>query len=105
MAFDSTVYTVQSFEIDKVQYLQLPAIILNGSDSTVINTPLDSIFLTELAPFVSDSTSLKKNLAYQNVNTQFNYPLLYYVLGGLILLTIILLLIFGKRIIKCDQTK
>ncbi|WP_421762863.1 hypothetical protein [Ekhidna sp.] len=100
MAFDSTVYTVQSFEIDKVQYLQLPAIILNGSDSTVINTPLDSIFLTELAPFVSDSTSLKKNLAYQNVNTQFNYPLLYYVLGGLILLTIILLLIFGKRIIK-----
>lgn len=100
LAFDSTVYTIQSFEIDKIQYLKLPAIILNGIDSTIINTPLDSIFLTELAPMVSDTTKLKTNLAYQLVDTQFNYPLMYYVLGGLTLLIIILLLIFGKRIIK-----
>lgn len=99
-AFDSTVYTIQSFEIDKIQYLQLPAIILNGEDSTVIATQKDSIFLTELAPVVSDSTTLRKNLIYQNVARQFNYPLLYYILGGLILMTITLLLIFGKRIIK-----
>lgn len=100
LAFDSTVYTIQSFEIDKIQYLKLPAIILNGIDSTIINTPLDSIFLTELAPMVSDTTKLKTNLEYQLVDTQFNYPLMYYVLGGLTLLIIILLLIFGKRIIK-----
>ena len=100
LAFDSTVYTVQSFEIDRVQYLKLPAVILNGSDSTVIETPLDSIFLTELAPVVTDSTKLKTNLDYQAVNRQFNYPLMYYILGGLILLIIILLLIFGKRILK-----
>lgn len=100
LAFDSTVYTIQSFEIDKVQYLKLSAIILKGNDSTTIETPLDSIFLTELAPFVSDSTKLKTNLDYQLVDRQFNYPLMYYILGGLILLLIVLLLIFGKRIIK-----
>lgn len=100
LAFDSTIYTIQSYEIDKIQFLKLPAIILSGTDSTVIQTPLDSIFLTELAPMVSDSTKLKENLAYQNVDTQFNYPLMYYILGGFILLTIILLLIFGKRILK-----
>ncbi|MEP1032772.1 hypothetical protein [Ekhidna sp.] len=100
LAYDSTVYTIQSFEIEKIQYLKLPAVILNGSDSTVIETPLDSIFLTELAPIVSDTTSLKTNLDYQLVDTQFNFPLMYYVLGGFILLTIILLLIFGKKIIK-----
>ncbi|WP_420318292.1 hypothetical protein [Ekhidna sp.] len=100
LAFDTTVYTIQSFEIDKVQYLKLPAVILSSGDSSVIETPLDSIYLTELAPVVSDSTKLKTNLDYQAVNRQFNYPLMYYIIGGLILLVIILLLIFGKRIIK-----
>ncbi|MEO1255342.1 MAG: hypothetical protein AAFY41_10715, partial [Bacteroidota bacterium] len=37
---------------------------------------------------------------YQKVRTDFNYPLFYYVLGGLILVVIVLLLIFGKRILK-----
>ena len=100
LAFDSTIYIIQSYEIDKVQYFQLPAAVLNGADSTVYQSDLDSIFLTELAPFVSDSTKLRKNLAFQNVNRQFNYPLMYYILGGLLLLAVVLLLIFGKRIIK-----
>jgi hypothetical protein len=100
LAYDSTVYTIQSYEIDRVQYLKLPAVVLNVGDSIIIHTPLDSIFLTELAPIVSDSTKLKTNLDYQLVDTQFNYPLMYYIIGGLILVTIILLLIFGKRIIK-----
>lgn len=100
LAYDSTIYTIQSYEIDKIQYLKLPAIILNGADSTKLETPLDSIFLTELALNVSDTTALKTNLDYQLVGTQFNYPLMYYVIGGLILLIIILLLIFGRKIIK-----
>ncbi len=45
LAYDSTVYTLQSFEIDKVQYLKLPAIILNEGDSTIIETRLDSIYV------------------------------------------------------------
>ncbi|MEO9481813.1 MAG: hypothetical protein ABJG47_00115 [Ekhidna sp.] len=100
LAYDSTIYTLQSFEIDKVQYLKLPATILTGGDSTIIETSLDSIFLTELAPVVTDTTTLKTNLDYQLVDTEFNYPLMYYILGGVIILTIVLLLIFGKRIIK-----
>ena len=99
LAFDSTVYRLQSFEIDPIQYLQINAIII-GADSAVFQTPRDSIFLTELAPVVTDTTQLKTNLNFQAVNTQFNYPLLYYVVGGLLVLILILLLIFGKRIIK-----
>ncbi len=100
LIFDSTIYFVQSFEIDLVQYMQLPATVLHGKDSTIIKSPLDSIYLTELVPVVSDSTKLKTNLNYQAVNTQFNYPLLYYILGGLLLITIILGIVFGKKIIK-----
>lgn len=100
LAYDSTVYTIQSYEIDLVQYLQLPTVILNGEDSTVINTPLDSIFFTELAPMVSDTTQLIANTNYSLVGTQFNYPLFYYLIGGLVLISIVLLLIFGKKIIR-----
>lgn len=100
LAYDSTVYTIQSFEIDKVQYLKLPAFILHAEDSTLLETDLDSIYLTELAPIVSDSTRLKENLAYQSVATAFNYPLLYYILGGLAIIVIVLLIIFGKRIMR-----
>ena len=100
IAYDSTVYTIQSYEIDIVQFLQLRAIILNKEDSTVFTTPKDSIFLMELAPVVSDTTKLKTNLDYQAVNRQFNFPLMYYILGGLAIITIALLLIFGKKIIK-----
>lgn len=100
LAFDSTVYGIQSFEIDKVQYLKLPAIILKGTDSVKFSTPTDSISLTELAPIVTDTTQLKTNLDYLTVERQFNYPLLYYVVGGFVILTLILLLIFGRKIIK-----
>ncbi|MEM6737477.1 MAG: hypothetical protein AAGC64_10105, partial [Bacteroidota bacterium] len=99
LAFDSTVYTLQSFEIAPIQYLQLAAIILE-EDSTVFQTPLDSIFLTELALVVTDTTKLKTNLNYQAVTREFNYPLLYYILVGLAVLILILSLILGKRIIR-----
>ena len=104
-AFDSTVYTLQSFEIDPIQYLQLPAIILSKEDSISFATPLDSIYLTELAPVVTDTTKLKTNLAYQAVDRQFNYPLMYYIAGGLVLIAVVLLLIFGKKIVKYLKVK
>lgn len=105
LAFDSTIYTLQSFEIDPVQYLQLNAIILSKEDSIGFETPLDSIYLTELAPIVTDTTTLKTNLDYQAVNRQFNFPLLYYVIGGLVLVIVVLLLVFGKRMLRYLKVK
>jgi len=104
-AFDSTIYTLQSFEIEPVQYLKLQAIILSSTDSTIIESPIDSIYLTELAPVVTDTTQLKTNVDYLAVNRQFNYPLMYYVLGGLGLIILMVLLIFGKRILKFFMVK
>ena len=65
-----------------------------------MQTPIDSILLTELAPMVSDTTTLIANTNYEAVNRFFNYPLLYIILGSLAVITIILLLIFGKKIIR-----
>ena len=100
LAFDSTVYTLQSFEIDKVQYLQLEAILLSAEDSSRISSPKDSIFLTELAPVVTDTTKLRSNLDYLTVDRQFNYPLLYYVLGGIGIILLVVLAVFGRMILN-----
>ncbi len=100
LAYDSTIYTLQSFEIDPVQYLQLATAILDGADSTVIKSNIDSIYLTELAPMVSDTTQLIANADYFTVDRAFNYSLFYIILGAVVLVVIILLVIFGKRIVR-----
>lgn len=95
---DSAVYTLQSYEIDKVQYLDLPAFILKDGDTTTIRAAQDSVLFFELVKEVTDTTSLKENLAYQEVNSQFNYPLFGIILGSLVIIGIVCFLIFGKRV-------
>lgn len=100
IAFDSTVYSIQSYEIDLVQYLAIPAVILDGLDSTIIQTPIDSIMLTELAPMVSDTTRLIANTDYESVNTLFNFPLMYILIGVFIFIALLILLIFGRKMLR-----
>ncbi|MBV6645150.1 MAG: hypothetical protein KI790_06860 [Cyclobacteriaceae bacterium] len=97
-AFDSAVYTLQSFEIEPVQYLDLPAILLTESDSTSIDTPLDSIYFKNLVLVATDTTALKTDLSYFDVDRRFNHPLWLIILGSLITIGVIFLLIFGKKI-------
>ncbi len=97
-ALDSVVYSLQSFEIDLVQYLSLPGIVLSRGDSTVIQSPRDSIYFKELAPVVTDSTELIANTDYVDVPREFNSPLLMIIGGTLIVIALIILIVFGKKI-------
>lgn len=98
LAIDSVVYSLQSFEIDLVQYLQLPATLIFKEDSSRIFTEKDSIYLVELVAEVTDSTKLIANTEYQEVNTEFNSPLLMIILGILAVIALIVLFVFGKKI-------
>lgn len=102
---DSAVYTLQSYEIDKVQRLGLPAFLLKNGDTTLLRAPLDSILLFELVKEVSDTTKLKENLAYQDVPTQFNFPLLWIILGALLVIGLIVFFAFGKKIRKAFKLR
>lgn len=97
-AVDSVVYLLQSFEIDLVQYLQLPATLIIDGDSTRVFSPKDSLFLVELVPTVTDSTKLITNTEYQTVNQEFNSPFLMIILGTLGVIALIVLIVFGKKI-------
>ncbi|MCP4460669.1 MAG: hypothetical protein GY816_22000 [Cytophagales bacterium] len=97
-AIDSVIYSLQSFEIDPIQYLQLPATLILEDDSAKIFTSIDSIYLVELVPTATDTTALQTNTAYQKVGRQFNSPLLTIILGSLIVIGLIVLIVFGKKI-------
>ena len=103
--FDSAVYHLQCYEIDDLQYLKLPAIALAFGDSTFIYTPADSIFFKQLVAQVSDTTALKTNLSYAKVSRQFNFPLLWIILGVVAIIAIIVFLVFGKKIMTKVKLK
>lgn len=98
--YDSAIYTLQCYEIDPIQKLKLPAILLSEGDSLLIFSKQDSILFNPLVAQVSDTTKLKTNLAYVNVNTKFNYPMMWIILGVLSIIIISSLLIFGKTILR-----
>jgi len=99
-AYDSVIYELTSFEIDQVQYLDLPVFLLSSNDSIEIKTPPDSIYLTELIPVVYDSLELKPNTSFLDVPFAINYP--YITIGVVVLLVVslALYLIFEKTIRK-----
>ncbi len=81
-AYDSVIYSLSSFEIDKVQYLQLPVFMLH----------------VEMITQVPDSLVFKENTAFHKVPLAFNYPYLVIGLGILVVMLIIGYFSFGKTI-------
>jgi hypothetical protein len=103
ISIDSVVYYLATYEIDKVQRLQLPVFIVHPSDCTAVYAKPDSVFLQELIQQVPDSVSaqqlpLKTNTAYHRVKWLFNYPLVMIIAASILVLILISWIIFGKRI-------
>ncbi|MEO8473237.1 MAG: hypothetical protein ABI477_13645 [Chryseolinea sp.] len=109
-SYDSTVYYLSTFEVEKLQSLSLPVFQLNPMDCTVFVSPRDTIMLSEYVKNLPDTLAAKNlplrvNTAYQNVNYLFNYPILLFVAGVLLISGIAVWLIFGKRIRKHYRLK
>jgi hypothetical protein len=99
--FDSAVYVLQSYEIDPVQYMSLPAFLIKSKNDTVtVNAATDSLFFQTLIPAQADSIKLKTNTVYQEVSSLINYPLIWIIAGVLLVIAIVVFFIFGGRIRK-----
>jgi hypothetical protein len=102
-SLDSVVYYLSTFEIDTIQYLQLPVYLITEFDSVELLPPIDSIILDQVVLTIPDSIAVITNTNYQKVPLAFNYP---YFTAGLIILAIVALvvfLVFGGRIRKMIQ--
>jgi hypothetical protein len=107
---DSTVYFLTTYEVDRVQYLDLPVYVLQAQDCTTIRTQRDSVLITQFVQQVPDSLSaeklpLKMNTTYQEVFFDLNVILLLSVLVVLVFVSIVIWAIYGKRISRYFKAK
>jgi hypothetical protein len=110
ISVDSTVYYLSTFEVDRVQYLDLPVFIVQPQDCTVFRSPRDSVFITQLVTQVPDSLSadklpIKMNTAYQPVFFEFNIWVILIGLGALIIILVGIWIAFGKKINRYFKAK
>lgn len=100
---DSTIFYLTTFEIDRVQALQLPVYVIQPQDCVIYQSPRDTILLTQLVAAVPDSIPtdqlpLKMNTAYQRVFFEFNTWMLIIAIALLIVIAIVVWIVFGERI-------
>lgn len=106
ISYDSAVYMVSTYEVDKVQRLQLPVYVLHQKDCTAFYSSPDSVILQELVTqplpdsLKAENLPLVSNTAYTPVDWLLNYPLLAYIGAGLLILVLLAWLLFGKKIRK-----
>lgn len=104
ISYDSAVYFLSTFEVDLIQRLQLPVFVLHQQDCTTFLSVKDSVSLQELVTqplpdtLKAENLPLVSNTAYEPVDWLLNYPLLAYVGIGLLVLSVAIWLIFGKKI-------
>ena len=89
---DSVVYTLSTFELDRIQQLRLPAYLVQGRDSTVIFSDPDSVVIQEMIAVLTDSAAYVENTAYTEVPRETNYP--YIIAGSVVALAIMVALAF-----------
>lgn len=97
-SYDSVVYRLSTFEIDSVQFLQLPLFILKDEDSLTVLSTLDSVQLVHVVTEIPETPELRANTSYIEINRQFNYPYFLIGVGSLSLVGLVLVLLFGRQI-------
>lgn len=97
-SIDSAVYYLATFEIDTVQMLSLPVFLYTGDDSLEIFAEQDSIILDQVVTQMPDSVALEETAAFQPVATEFNYPYWIIALVTLGIISLVVLLVWGKQI-------
>jgi hypothetical protein len=99
-SLDSVVYTLISFEVMPVQELSLPVYVRAKRDCTRVFAPMDYVVLNSIIkPNVNiDSLSLKKDTRLIPIAQQVNFPLIFLIIIGLLLIVGMVFWFFGKPI-------
>jgi len=109
-SYDSVIYYLSTFEVDRIQQLSLPVFQLNAQDCTIYTTDVDTVLLTELVKDLPDTLTaqnlpLRVNTIYEDVPYLFNYPILFISLGVLVVIASVGWIFFGKRIRRYFKLK
>lgn len=99
-SLDSVVYTLISFDVTPKQELSLPVYVRAKNDCTRIFAPMDYVVLKSIIkPNVSiDTMQLKKDTRLITIPEQINFPLIFLIILGILVLTGIVFWFFGEPI-------
>ena len=105
ISHDSTIYFLNSFEIDSTQWLKLPVYVIQQKDCTEVWTDERLVWLQHMVTINTDSLQaaklpLKVDAYYVPVDWLFNYPIVSIIGGSVIIILIVCWIVFGKRIRK-----
>ena len=99
-SLDSVIYTLISFEVTPTQELSLPVYVRAKRDCTRVFAPMDYVILSSIIkPNVNiDTLSLKKDTRFIPIAQQVNFPLIFLIIIGLLLIIGMVFWFFGKPI-------
>ena len=99
-SLDSVIYTLISFEVTPVQELSLPVYVRAKGDCTRVFAPMDYVILNSIIkPNTNiDTLFLKKDTRLIPIAQQVNFPLIFLIIIGLLLITGMVFWFFGKPI-------
>ena len=103
ISVDSAVYYLTTFEVDRVQSLRLPVYVVHRPDCTIVQTGIDSLFVTQFVKEVPDTVSvaqlpLRMNTTYQKVHYDLNFWLIVIGITVFAIVAVVIWLVFGKKI-------
>ena len=98
-SFDSTVYLLRTFEVEKVQRLGLPVYVLQGGDTLLLPAAADSVGLQEMVHSLSEPLPLQVQTTLLPIDRRFNYPYLLVGLAAAALLLLLIWRVFGANIL------
>lgn len=102
-SFDSVVYYLTTFEIEKAQQLSLPVFVVQKGDSTPIYAKSDTVYLQEVIDHIPDSLALKENTIYREVDYPFNYPYFLAFSFFMLLGIVVVYSVFGNKVSRKFQ--
>ena len=101
--FDSTIYILQTFELDSIQSIYLKSYIINTSDSLEILSNTDKIRTISLVNEKNSKT--KTNTLLEKINSIFNSKKFSIISGVIFSVLVLIYLLFRKKINKYFKIK
>jgi hypothetical protein len=111
ISYDSVIYHLGVFELDSLQLLALPVFQVNEKDCTqYFSNPGALALQTVIHDLKLDTLELgklplKESVAYHPIPAEFNFPVFFFVVATLLIVTALVWFIFGKRIRKHFRIK
>ena len=101
--YDSTIYLLQTFELDSIQSIYLKSYIINTSDSLEILSNNDDILTISLVN--EKNSKIKANTLLERINSIFNLKKYSIITGVIFSILILIYLVFRKKINKYFKIK